>query len=465
MHIKHPGSSVNYQLGNRTARVLLFCLALSFTSLSFSQSYFYFVNQMPAREGSTVTCHTFLTISAGGSTARVRYKEPATNNDRFFEVVLIDSLLPGENANNDYRYLISPEEPTPLDGTDGEGFAAPRFVFKKQTNSDGDFYVPFAMEYKMADGQWVAAAIEKIAEKNYEGLAEEEAFVSRFYNSSEEFYKYIFHPQLVSRDPNSPKRKEKLFLIAVANTNDKTIGLSSQKDLDNITSTFATLAGNLGMAIVTVTVSGNGFRKGAVDTAIQKLKPSPIDIVVFYFSGHGFRYSNDTSKYPRMSLRANQQMDRGKNNLNVEEVYTKIIKKGAKVNIVFSDCCNEDIEENAPVGRDLLRTKGWGIGGSQQKLNMENCTALFFPKTPLNILSSSTDVNQLAIGNPKLGGFFTCFFKAELDKSLYSYEASNSWLRILVSAKEKARYQSLSALCGKSRCVQTAAFRVQPSPK
>lgn len=464
MHTKHSGFTFIYRPGNKIAGMLLFFLCSLFCARLYSQSYFYLVNQLPFSDSNIVTYHTFLSIDAsGGATARIRYKEPVTNNDRFFELQLTDSLLPGENT--DSRYLMCTDEPLPLDGTDGSGFAAPRFVFKKQTNGEGDFYFPSAVEYKTGNNKWVASVMEITQEKTYEDLAKEETFVSRFFNNSEAFYNYIFHPSLVSRDPNAPKRKEKLFLIAVVNTNDKTIGASSQKDLDNITSTFTTLAENLNMTMVLTSIAGSGFRKGAVDTAIQKLKPSAIDIVVFYFSGHGFRYSNDSSKYPRMSLRPNQDMDRGKNNLNVEEVYKKIIKKGAKVNIVFSDCCNEDIGEKAPpIGRGFLRTRGWGTGANQQKLNMENCTALFFPKKPLNILSSSTDVNQLAIGNPTLGGFFTCFFKTELDKSLYSYEPSNSWLRILLSAKEKARYQSLSALCGTSRCVQTATFRVEPAP-
>ena len=467
MNSKLSGNHCMHFSDKKTAGKFLFILFLFLSSQSFGQSYFYMENKFASLPGDSITYFTFLTINAdGSSTARVRYIEPTTKDDRLFELKLVDSLLPGQKItlDNNNKYLMCAEQPYLVNNAnDDSGFLVPRFIFKKQFDGRDSFYLPFAVECKGSGDKWMAATMNSFREITYDELAKQESFVQRFFSETSEFYNYIFHPQLVSRDPNSPKRKEKLFLIAVANTNDSSIGVSSQKDLDNITSTFTTLTNNLGMPLVLTRVAGNGFRKGAVDTAIIKLNPQSIDIVVFYFSGHGFRYADDTSKYPRMSLRANWKLDRGKNNMGVEEVYKKIIKKGAKVNIILADCCNENIEVNAPAGRDLLRTKGWGVGSAQQQLNMENCIALFFPPKPISILTSSTDVNQLAIGNPRLGGFFTCFFKTELDKSLYSYESSKSWLRLLLNAKEKARYQSLSALCGTSRCVQTATFRVESS--
>ena len=65
------------------------------------------------------------------------------------------------------------------------------------------------------------------------------------------------------------------------------------------------------------------------------------DIVMFYYSGHGFRYPNDASDYPRMWLKTGSDENVETNNLRIEEdVYDHIIKMGAGVNIVLSDCCN-----------------------------------------------------------------------------------------------------------------------------
>jgi hypothetical protein len=130
--------------------------------------------------------------------------------------------------------------------------------------------------------------------------------------------------------------------------------------------------------------------------------------------------------------------------------------------MVLTDCCNQDIGANSPIGRDVLKTRGGGYNATAQSLNMDNCNALFFSKQPVSIIASSAQINQLATGNPALGGFFTYYFKGLLEKSLYSYDKSNSWFRILLDTKEKARWQALSALCGAGRCVQLAELKVNP---
>jgi hypothetical protein len=67
-----------------------------------------------------------------------------------------------------------------------------------------------------------------------------------------------------------------------------------------------------------------------------------------------------------------------------------------------------------------------------------------------------------------MGGFFTAFFRAELEKSLYGYQNSKSWKNMLLSAKEKARQQALTALCSGEasgpggRCVQRAEIKIVP---
>ena len=446
----HPGSK------GLAAGMFLFFAAL-FTGLqSYSQSFFYFENELTFPNRPTLTYYTFLTVTPDGSaTARLRYIEPVSGDDRLLELQLVDSIM--DNGSTDIRYLIAGEAPLLIKGNDDSGFVMPRFVFKKEGDGATAFYAPYATEYKVSEGNWNAASMKINQQKNIEELIHANDFVAHFFTETDEFYIYLFGE--IVRAPNPVPRKEKLFLIVVANTLDSTIGITSKKDLVNITDLFTTMANNLAMKIITTKIYGQTFNKKSVELAIAKLNPTPIDIVIFYYSGHGFRYSNDTSKYPRISLRTSLQQNIDQHNLSIEAVYKRIVKKGAKVNIVLSDCCNDDIGSPVPVGRNLLRTKG---GGGQPSINMENCRALFFPQHPLSILSSAAEKNQLATGNPSLGGFFTNFVNIGLTNSLYGYQPSTSWLRILLTAKEKARYQALTALCGSGRCVQLAEISVVP---
>jgi hypothetical protein len=235
--------------------------------------------------------------------------------------------------------------------------------------------------------------------------------------------------------------------------------------LTGIYETFAVLTKQAGIRFIPVVVSGDAFNIANTQRVIDTIKPAAPDIVFFYYTGHGFRYADDVSKYPRISFRTNNLQIRSQNNLAVEEVYKKLLAKRARVTIVISDCCNEKIDAAVPFGMDLLRPRATGTEGL--KLNYDNFRKLFLPTQNTSIIIGSASANQLAAGNPNMGGFFTNFFKAELIKSLYSNTGESTWLRISLSATESTRKQSLTALCKTTpnvngRCVQRAEVRVLP---
>ncbi|CAN5413111.1 hypothetical protein BH10BAC2_BH10BAC2_42310 [soil metagenome] len=446
----------------RVSGKLLIFLCLFVSIQGYSQSYFYFESKLTIPNSTPLTYYTFLTIETDGTaTGRIRYQEPVSGESRLIEQSFIDSsgTLLTDAIDTAKKYLIPAGEAYYIEGTEDSGFIKPRFLFQRKTDDKTSFYMPFALEYKGAGESWNTAETILIQQKSYEELTTQKEFVSYFYNEYDNFYAYLFN--LDTRSLNSFEQKTRLFLIAVANTGDAKIGASSQKDLDKITETFTTLTNKLGIALVNQKIAGKEFSKKAVNDAIDKwLTPTNIDIVVFYYSGHGFRYSYDVSNYPRISLRTSPDQSIDLNNLSIEEVYNRIVKKGARVNIILSDCCNENFDAPPPIGRNLLKTKDVGTAGL--KLNIDNCKALFFPNHPVSILTSAAEKNQLAVGNPALGGFFTNFFQAQLTKSLYSNLGESSWLRILLNAKESTRKQAQTALCNNARCIQRAEVSVIP---
>lgn len=453
--------------GKMIAGMLFFLAFLCFGFQSNAQSYFFLENKVPLSNSTSIHYSTFLILERDGTaSARISYVDPTTGDSCLVELSMSDSINTDIGNTDETRYLVAASIPQFIKGIHNIGFATPRFIFKKQVDVDNSFYLPYAAEFKGADGNWGGSEMILNQEKNLPDLPKEPRRLLLFFKPDEAFFKYVFTP--LSRGPSGITRKEKLFLIVVANTTDSSIGLSSKKDLDNVTKTFTGLAKDLGMEIIPTYISGDGFSKQAVEKAISKpkLNPSPIDIVIFYYSGHGFRYNDDTSRYPRISLRTSPKMARSKNNLGIEEIYQQIVKLGARVNIVLSDCCNENIGIPRPVGKDILGPRGGETWPG--KLNMENSNALLFPEKPVSILVGSAEINQLASGNPNMGGFFTAFFRAELEKSLYGYQSSKSWKNMLLSAKEKARQQALTALCSGEaggpggRCLQRAEVKIVP---
>lgn len=442
--------------------ISMLLLSMFFYTNCYSQSYFYFETTISTTSNKPLSYYIFLTTDADGTAAgRILFKDPATGENKLVKQNFIDSSATTANdtTGDKQKYLVPFGNAYHADDTVDPTFIKPRFVFLKQVANNEIFYVPSGIEYTFDKVKWQPAVLTVNQQKSYPELAGQKDLVSLFYSREDSFYKYLF--DIDTRGLNNIDKKTKLYLITVANTNDPKIGITSQKDFGKITATFKQMAAGLGISILSKEISAIGFNKKAVNDAIDTwLKPTPLDIVVLYYSGHGFRYSNDASKYPRMSLRTGPQQDLDLNNMGIEEAYNRILKKGARVNIVLGDCCNEDIGAPVPVGKLPLKTRDPGTEGL--KLNIDNCKALFFPNHPLSILACAAEVGQLATGNPELGGFFTNFLQLQLVKSLYGNEGESSWLRILLNAKEGTRRQALTALCGDGRCVQRAEISVIP---
>lgn len=436
----------------RTASVFL-CLLLSVTLSSVAQSYFHLQTQpTPAAPAYQY----FLRMEADGSNSlRIAYTK--NGKDFLAEVLMTDSV-----ALNSTRYLIPKTAPRFVQSSTDDSLWLPVIQFDSKSDSAGVYYEPVSVILTQKENRQ-QAVISDSKQKTYEELVKEKPLVLQFYKMNEPFY--IFLSSFTTRNLNRDEQNRKFYLIIIANTNDPSIGKSSQKDLTGMYETFATLTKQAGIGFVPLIVSGDAFNIGNTNRIIDTIKPAPLDIVFFYYTGHGFRDSLDKSKFPRISFRTNNLQIRAQNNLAVEDVYKRLLLKRARVTIVISDCCNERISSNMPFGFDLLRPRATGTDGL--KLNYDNFRKLFLPAQTTSIVIGSAAPNQLAVGNPNVGGFFTNFFKAELIKSLYSNTGESTWLRISLNATENTRKQSLTALCKTTpnvngRCVQRAEVRVLP---
>jgi len=441
--------------------VLMGCMLLFFFSLAgIGQSYFYFGTKVKKADSSLLTYYIFLTVNTDGSAeGRILYKDANGENKLVRQNFTDSSFTATDTANDSLKYLVPSGMAKLADETTDSSFTRLRFLFKKQQSDSAVFYVPAGIEYSIDDASWHTASLVTAEQKTYAWLAQQPDFVGLFFNRYEPFYKYLF--DIGKRGLNNIEKNTRMFLIVVANTRDSLIGTSCAKDLDAITTLFQTLSSNMGITLNQKIITASTFSKAAVDDAINNwLKPAPDDIVVFYYTGHGFRYSLDISQYPRMSFRINGAGILAQNNLAVEDVYNRILKKGARVNIVLTDCCNEDIGLPPALGHLPFLTRDVGTAG--QKLNIDNCRALFFPGYPLSILSCGAKAGQRSVGNPALGGFFSNFLREEMNKTLYGSNGTPSWLRMLLNAQTNTARQAMTALCGDHRCIQTMDISVIP---
>lgn len=270
----------------------------------------------------------------------------------------------------------------------------------------------------------------------------------------------------------------RIFLITVTDTNDKDIGERCATDLDEITYAFSEIADWLLMDMEEPKIiKGDDFSKAAVNDAIdnwlQSQNPGRDDIVIFYYSGHGFRFPNDVSPYPRMWLKTATDQNVERNNLSMEEdIYNRIAKMGAGVNIVISDCCNTtDAGDNGnydniavPARKRVEHKRPEDEEDLDEQLDFAE--KLFQPGQPLSILATAADKSEFSGGKADFGGFFTFYFLEALSKCVYDGAIQAEWKNIFSYADENASFKARSAVCPEAkhtpqgRCVQTVKFKI-----
>lgn len=345
--------------------------------------------------------------------------------------------------------------PVVIAGDTSEGYDPDIYVFYKEENSE--YYEPFKV-YSVADDSSISEG-DFTEVKLLEATDLTEGFVGQYFFKNEEFYKNLFETTV--RQLSSVEKTTTLHLVIVANTNDPDIGTSCMLDKDRTLKLFSDLAEFMGIKLNAQTIFGNDYNIQNVKNALAGLKPSPQDIVIFYYSGHGFS-NNDQYQYPYISLRSKSFQSLEQNAINVEEIYNVIKQKGAKVSLVISDCCNTLPETTAAVSGEVALTRSSSLGWS-----LNNCFQLFLPSAPVAILMTAAQKGEMSAGNNSYGGFFTFHFRTSLLNFLSpTHEFTGvSWKKLIDEAQTQTIKKANNTLCNnpdgsRAKCVQHPVYRI-----
>ena len=306
---------------------------------------------------------------------------------------------------------------------------------------------------------------EKITDANLTGIRYirredlQPAYLIQFFSSDEKLYAGLFLHAItqVQSTPN-------FYVIAVANTREATIGKGCNIDLNNIGAVFHQIAEDLDLPYHLATVADLQFNKQNVLTALDTLKPKQQDIVLFFYSGHGFSFKDDASHiYPQLDLRSNppvySEAAIKASTANIEEVFDLIRKKGARLNLVISDCCNSLIEFYRYFPNPKVVPQPYNF-----PINKEVASMLFL-KTKASVLATAASKGQYAVSDEKTGGIFTGNFCEQLYSTCYDLALKSSdvsWEKIIGATGQYTTKLSATYDCGKGAgCVQEPVFMIQ----
>lgn len=265
--------------------------------------------------------------------------------------------------------------------------------------------------------------------------------VSRFFTPDEDFY--INTLQTSSRGFSAEEKKVKMYLTIVANTNDPEIGKGCVFDITRASELFENIAKFMGITVIKKVVSGKTYNKANVESAIRQLNPGKNDIVVFYYTGHGFRKESDKRDFPYIDLRPKPDKTYMINSLNIEDIFNTVRKKSkaARLNLVISDCCNTLPETRKPNSK--------AVGGFRdiKDWSEENVRQLFLNPTPQSVLITAAGVGQEAACDTTAGSLFTIYFKAAIENNLTRFKSRVAWRQIVAEAQSSTSFKARHTYC------------------
>lgn len=228
-----------------------------------------------------------------------------------------------------------------------------------------------------------------------------------------------------------------MHVVVVANTKVPDIGTSCAVDRNNVVDEFTDIAKGLGIEMHKYIVDGENLSKSKVNSTLSRLNPGPNDIVIFAYTGHGFRWSNQTSRYPMMALFYSRfDSPSNSNSMNLEDVYNKIVAKGARLNIVMGDCCNNDIGVTSREGTGSLASRSFSRGSTQR------LRKLFFDSKG-SVLIAAAKPGETACGSRISGGYFLNAFFSGIDREIsLTTNSTPSWDSILDRSIKSATYKT-----------------------
>lgn len=392
-------------------------------------------------------------FSGGTGYARVSYTDTLTNTHVILNLDLAEEdylNTMGEKDNN--LMLLRSFNPTPVLPGKASSYLPDSYLFRLDTVTG--IFKPWKLVSKpnSADENFTEfTSLPKAL-----GTGQLKSLLTTYFIPSEPVFTAIQNPQ-TRGGGQSLAGDITMNVIIVADELDEHINKGVVKDISLISEMYQAVKVQLGITTFNlITVSKEKFSKKGVEDALRSLKPGPDDIVIFHYTGHGFNDKNPKHPYPNMFLRTD------KNNwdtsmlpsitLNMEDVYNAIVKKGARLNLVFADCCNSTWDDYPvlTVGRlDESVTRG------TQVLNLDKCKALFLDTRASIIVASAQKGETARTGRD--GSYFTYSFARSFSESmgLLDPHPTLSWDELLSMTKAKTSYYI------NNKCVPTKEEKVK----
>lgn len=333
-------------------------------------------------------------------------------------------------------YLLDGFDAKMIYGDKKVAYSADNFIFADLDGQDA-FETIYTIDDSQLENLENTSELTEAAVK--EVVADEftEDYLGQFFFSNEPQYKLFLGKEEAKPVP-TPKADPvtapvTLHLVVVANSLDISIGPGCDVDSRKLKTEFANIAEALGIGYKSYVIDGKLFEKNKVLAMLDGLRPGKNDVVAFFYRGHGFRYSDQKDAWPMMSMRYSSYQPLEA--IAISEVYNRIVGKGARLNLVFGDMCNNDIGISQPVNNTYTAMQS-NLYPSDAKLRR------LFLEAKGNVLSVAAKPGEVSWVNNAEGGLYTSSFFEALYKEVGRYSGAGDWNALVNYTIERAEYKS-----------------------
>lgn len=236
--------------------------------------------------------------------------------------------------------------------------------------------------------------------------------VAQYFNGKNDplYVKYFTSPS----QPSSPQSGQlsggvvNVHVIVAGDILDKNIGEAVSVDVNAMSNLFAkTLANDTRLKVNVIKIVGTALTSENVRSRINSLPNNMSnDVVVFYYSGHGYNIENRISYFPFMAIPGSQ--------FNLEQVKDLINSKGPRTTIVIGDLCNSVVKRTKSIeDADAIGSK------AVLALDPEKIEKLFIKSQGWLVSTSSSYGEYSYCMRNNQGGAFTNPFVKNLRNALY----------------------------------------------
>jgi hypothetical protein len=131
---------------------------------------------------------------------------------------------------------------------------------------------------------------------------------------------------------------QKMHAILIGDTKDGSIGAGITENLKNMNSFLQSVETVGQISISKTEIKDDKFNCKSITQTIEQLNLEPTDVVLFYYSGHGFRRDSTQTKFPEFDCRRTSDPDRAELAGIVNDL---VQSKKPKFVVALADTCNK----------------------------------------------------------------------------------------------------------------------------